>query len=148
MVNNSYTDYHWIMTAKMANPPQPTNASTYYYNCLDCFQTRSEDGNYDFLVAGVPHNSTPNTAYVEQQVFFTVSNAFNSAQKLASYIYNGFCLAGMQAISMYEDLVNIFPLEWNGVSERTNDPGTYTIRFWSYQEDCVQYYTTKDRVVG
>ena len=81
-------------------------------------------------------------------MFFTVSNAFNSAQKLASYIYNGFCLAGMQAISMYEDLVNIFPLEWNGVSERTNDPGTYTIRFWSYQEDCVQYYTTKDRIVG
>ena len=33
------------------------------------------------------------------------------------------------------------PIEWNGISERTNDEGTMRIRFWSYQEDCDLYYT-------
>ncbi len=54
MINNSYTDYHWIMSLKMNQPPQPTNATTYYYNCFDCFQTRPRGGKYNYLVAGVP----------------------------------------------------------------------------------------------
>ena len=136
MINNSYTDFHWIMALKMNKPPQPTNATTYYYNCFDCFQTRPQGGNYDFLIAGVPQGSTPNTAYVAQEAFFTASNAFDTAKQLSTSIFNGFCLAGIEAVSVREDLVNIYPIEWNGVSERTNDPGTYTIRFWSYQEDC------------
>lgn len=89
----------------------------------------------------MPRGSTPNTAYLQQKAFFTVSNKFASARELANYIYNGFCLAGIQAVSVYENLVDIYPIEWNGVSERTNDEGTITIRFWSYQEDCDLYYT-------
>jgi hypothetical protein len=140
-INSTYTDFHWIATMKQAQPINPTNADTYYYNCRDCFATRAPGSNYEFLISGVPVGSTPNTAYVQQKAFFTVSNKFNSAKQLANYIYNGFCLAGIEAISMYEDLANIFPIEWQGVSERTNDEGTFTIRFWSYQEDCALYYT-------
>jgi hypothetical protein len=46
---------------------------------------------------------------------------------------------------MREDLADIYPIEWNGVSERTNDEGSFTIRFWSFQEDCDLYYRDKQR---
>lgn len=141
MINNSYTDYHWLMTVKYAQAPQPSSADTYYYNCFDCFSTRATGGAYEFLIAGVPTGSTPNTAYIEQRAFFTVSNKYDSARQLSNYIFNGFCLAGIEVISVYEDLEDIYPIEWNGVSERANDAGTISIRFWSYQEDCEYYYT-------
>jgi len=129
------------MTVKQAKPIQATNADTYYYNCFNCFSTVDPTGNYDFLIAGVPADSTPNTSYLSQKVFFTESNRYSSAKDMANKIYNGFCLAGIEAISMNEDLEDIYPIEWNGVSERTNDPGTFTIRFWSFQEDCHLYFT-------
>ena len=88
------------------------------------------------MIAGVPRGSTPNTYYTEQTIFRTISNRFNEAKDLANYAFNGFCLAGVIAVSVYEDLEDIYPIEWNGVSERTNDEGTMTIRFWSYEEDC------------
>lgn len=36
-VNNSYTDYHWLMTVKQARPKTESSSKTYYYNCKDCF---------------------------------------------------------------------------------------------------------------
>ena len=36
-VNNSYTDYHWLMTVKQARPTTESSSKTYYYNCKDCF---------------------------------------------------------------------------------------------------------------
>lgn len=144
-INNTYKDYHWVMTMKLANPPKPTYSTTYYYNCIDCFSITGPNNLYQYLISGVPRNSTPNAKYLQQKAFFTVSNKFNSAKDLANYIYNGFCLAGIEAVSMYEDLADIYPTEWNGVSERTNDEGTFTIRFWSYQEDCELYFTDKKK---
>lgn len=132
------------MTVKQVSPPQPTSADTYYYNCIDCFSSVGPSGEYEFLIAGVPKGSTPNTKYLQQKAFFTASNKYPSARELANYIFNGFCLAGIVAVSMYEDLADIYPIEWNGVSERTNDPGTITIRFWSYEEDCALYFTDSD----
>lgn len=139
IVNASYTDFIWMMSVKMAVPTLSTSADSYYFNCFNCFSTIDPSGQYEFLIAGVPRGVTPNTAYLSQQAFFTASNYAPSAKAVANYIFNGFCLQGIQAISMYEDLENIYPIEWNGVSERTNDEGTLTIRFWSYQEDCPFY---------
>jgi hypothetical protein len=144
-VNSTYTDYHWIMMMKMAKPPQPSTANSYYFNCFNCFSVVDPSNDYEFLIAGVPTGSTPNTKYLQQKAFFTESNKYPYAKDLANSIFNGFCLAGIQAISMYEDLADIYPTEWNGVSERTNDPGTITIRFWSYQEDCALYFTEESQ---
>jgi hypothetical protein len=132
MVNNSYTDYHWIMTSKQYQPQYSSSADSYYFNCFNCFTTIEPTGQYYYLIAGVPQGVTPNTNYLSQKAFWEASNRYPSAKDLANSIFNGFCLAGIEALSMYEDLEDIYPIEWNGVSERTNDPGTMTIRFWSY----------------
>ena len=143
MVNSSYTDYHWIMTMKQVKPAgDPPSADTFYFNCFDCFTTVDPSGQYLFLIAGVLRGLTPNTNYVEQMAFRSEMKLYGTAQDMANGIFNGYCLAGIEAVSMYEDLEDIFPLEWNGVSKRTDDPdGQFTIRFWSYEEDCRLYFT-------
>ena len=39
MINNSYTDYHWIMTMKQLYPQPATTSDSFYYNCFNCFVT-------------------------------------------------------------------------------------------------------------
>jgi hypothetical protein len=136
MINNSYTDFHWIMTVKMFNASLTDNSNTFYFNCDTCFTSVDLSRGYEYMIAGVPIASTPNTQYLTKKAYFTEMNRWDNAEDIANSVFNGFCLSGVQVISMYEDLANIYPVEWNGVSERTNDPGTYTMRFWSIKEDC------------
>lgn len=69
-VNNSYTDYHWLMTVKQARPKTESSSKTYYYNCKDCFSILDPKGQYDFLIAGIPRGSTYNETYISQRIFF------------------------------------------------------------------------------
>jgi hypothetical protein len=136
MINSSYTDYHWIMTVKIFDPNLTDTSELYYFNCDTCFTQVDLKKNLEYMVAGVPANATPNTNYLYKRAFFTEMNRYDNAKEIANKVFNGFCLSGIQVISMFEDLANIYPSEWNGVSERTNDPGTFTMRFWSIKEDC------------
>jgi len=136
MINTSYTDFHWIMTVKMFKPNLTDTSETFYYNCEGCFTVVDLNKNLEYMIAGVPISSTPNTNYLTKKAYFTEMNRYDNAKDIANKVFNGFCLSGVQVVNMYEDLANIYPKEWNGVSERTNDPGTFTMRFWSIKEEC------------
>ena len=136
MINNSFTDYHWIMTLKQLNPIPASTSDSFYYNCFNCFTTSDIQNQFEYMVAGVPKGSTPNTAYLTNRAYFNEMNNYNNSRDIANQVFNGFCLEGVQAVATTEDLANIYPLEWNGVSERSNDPGTFIMRFWSIAEEC------------
>lgn len=136
MINNSFTDYHWIMTMKQLKPKPASTSDSYYYNCFNCFTSSDLGKQYEYMVAGVPKGTTPNTDYLTRRAYFTEMNNYSTARDIANQVFNGFCLEGVQTVATNEDLANIYPLEWNGVSERSNDPGTFIMRFWSIKEEC------------
>jgi hypothetical protein len=92
MINNSFTDYHWIMTVKMFNSNLTDTSETFYYNCEGCFTVVDLRKNLEYMIAGVPISSIPNTNYLQKRAYFNEMNRYNSAKDIANKVYNGFCL--------------------------------------------------------
>lgn len=101
MINNSYTDFHWVMTVKNFTAKEATTSDTFYYNCVNCFTTVDRKRGYEFFIAGIPIDATPNTAYISTRAYFDEMNRYDNARDIANKVFNGFCLSGVVAVSMF-----------------------------------------------